>query len=687
MSTFLSRYLPLLTLGAALAFLAAIMIPHGDPSEAEQLQQFAKLPVQYGGRTQPIDSLARNSLMIISGKQTFRDEEGKSQPAVRWLLDLMSARAVLNRNLAAASRFYIPSAALRQQLDLPTRAGDVYDANEFTQDSVRNLVREAIRVEQVDAAQRTAVDRQVLAIAHQLREYLELKRIERNSPPEVNGICAKYKVFKIENDQLLTMLNLEPRLGLRYSIDEFRARMAKIDDASKHARDLDTKQRDAFDVKILDLRQHLELYLELGLQLKPQAVRTDSGTWKSLADLRETNDPNAAAFERMLIAHSEKKPDQFNEALATYAKTMKEQAPEAVWKAKLEAFLNHADPFMCCEALYFCVFMLALLGFVFLVLYMPAVFRPINRSAFWLLILTLCVHTGGLLARCAISGRPPVTNLFSSAIFIGWGAVIGALVLERLFPIGIGNLVGSAIGLGTAIIADHLLNSGDTMEMLQAVLDTNFWLATHVVCVTLGYTATFVAGFLGIVYVALGVATPVMNIPLSRIFGEAAPAAWKNTNVTLGQLLSQMVYGVVCFATLLSFVGTVLGGIWADQSWGRFWGWDPKENGALLIVIWNALILHARWGGMVKQRGMAVLTIVGNMVTLWSWFGTNQLSVGLHAYGFSNALAATLTVAWGVHIILIGVGLLPTKFWWSFSAQEPPPHGRRRGGRPEPQPV
>ena len=81
-------------------------------------------------------------------------------------------------------------------------------------------------------------------------------------------------------------------------------------------------------------------------------------------------------------------------------------------------------------------------------------------------------------------------------------------------------------------------------------------------------------------------------------------------------MLAKMIYGVVCFATLLSFVGTVLGGIWADQSWGRFWGWDPKENGALLIVIWNALILHARWGGLVKQRGMAVLAVVGNIVTV-----------------------------------------------------------------------
>src|SRR5581483_5754120 len=110
---------------------------------------------------------------------------------------------------------------------------------------------------------------------------------------------------------------------------------------------------------------------------------------------------------------------------------------------------------------------------------------------------------------------------------------------------------------------------------------------------------------------------------------------------------------------LFSFVGTVLGGIWADQSWGRFWGWDPKENGALLIVLWNALILHARWAGMVKHAGMAVLTVVGNMITGWSWVGTNQLGVGLHAYGFNNTLAVGVVVFWAINLGFLGMGLWP----------------------------
>jgi hypothetical protein len=128
-----------------------------------------------------------------------------------------------------------------------------------------------------------------------------------------------------------------------------------------------------------------------------------------------------------------------------------------------------------------------------------------------------------------------------------------------------------------------------------------------------------------------------------------------------------MVYGIVCFATLFSFVGTVLGGIWADQSWGRFWGWDPKENGALIIVLWNALILHARWGGLVKQRGMMCLAVFGNVVTGWSWFGVNMLGVGLHSYGFTEAAFWSLSVFVVTQLAFIAVGNIPLEKWKSFA--------------------
>jgi ABC-type transport system involved in cytochrome c biogenesis permease subunit len=115
------------------------------------------------------------------------------------------------------------------------------------------------------------------------------------------------------------------------------------------------------------------------------------------------------------------------------------------------------------------------------------------------------------------------------------------------------------------------------------------------------------------------------------------------------------VYGTICFALFFSFVGTVLGGIWGDQSWGRFWGWDPKENGALLIVLWNAIILHARWGGMIREKGLMVLAMGGNIVTAWSWFGTNMLGIGLHSYGFMEAAFKALVTFAVIQVVLMAM--------------------------------
>jgi hypothetical protein len=129
-----------------------------------------------------------------------------------------------------------------------------------------------------------------------------------------------------------------------------------------------------------------------------------------------------------------------------------------------------------------------------------------------------------------------------------------------------------------------------------------------------------------------------------------------------------MIYGIVCFAILFSFVGTILGGIWADQSWGRFWGWDPKENGAVLIVLANAILLHARWGGMVQARGIAALAIFGNIVTSWSWFGVNMLGVGLHSYGFMPSALLWLLAFVVSQAALIAIACMPLAWWRSYAA-------------------
>jgi cytochrome c-type biogenesis protein CcsB len=289
-----------------------------------------------------------------------------------------------------------------------------------------------------------------------------------------------------------------------------------------------------------------------------------------------------------------------------------------------------------------------------------------------LIFLAWVVHTCGVLFRMHLEGRPPVTNLYSSALFIGWGAVVLGLALEAIYRLGIGNIVASFAGFITLLIAHNLALGGDTMEMLRAVLDTNFWLATHVVVVTLGYASTFVAGLLGIIYIFLGLLTPLLTQKL-KPQGPGGVQAGAKPKPEIGAALTKMVYAIICFATLFSFTGTVLGGIWADQSWGRFWGWDPKENGALIIVLWNAAILHARWGGLVRQRGLMNMAVFGNIVTSFSWFGVNMLEIGLHSYGFMDAAFIWLILFMASQVLIIGFGLLPLRLWRSFKDKLPPP--------------
>jgi ABC-type transport system involved in cytochrome c biogenesis permease subunit len=227
---------------------------------------------------------------------------------------------------------------------------------------------------------------------------------------------------------------------------------------------------------------------------------------------------------------------------------------------------------------------------------------------------------------------------------VGWGAVILGLIVEKMYRKGFGTAVAAAAGFASLIVAQNLGTEGDTMEMMRAVLDSNFWLATHVVTITIGYAGTFLAG-------AIAVAYALRKHIVARVDPETDKA------------LVDMAYGIICFALFFSFVGTVLGGIWADQSWGRFWGWDPKENGALLIVLWNAIILHARMAGLARERGLMVMAIFGNIITSLSWFGVNMLGVGLHSYGFMDQAFYALTGFIASQVILMGICYAPARFW------------------------
>ncbi|MGJ8656876.1 MAG: cytochrome c biogenesis protein [Akkermansiaceae bacterium] len=253
-----------------------------------------------------------------------------------------------------------------------------------------------------------------------------------------------------------------------------------------------------------------------------------------------------------------------------------------------------------------------------------------------------CLFTvAGIVHRSWIMDRSPIGTLYDTMPFIVGAGLLLLLMIEWIHKKGI--LLGVAICFGVAVLflakSFEISDARDQMDPLVAVLKSNYWLSTHVVMITLGYMGGIVAACISHFYI------------IGRVFGVIDD---KETRL----YLTKIVYGMVAFTLLFSLIGTILGGIWAADSWGRFWGWDPKENGALLIVIWMLVILHARLGGYIREIGTHVCSVFGFMVIVFSWWHVNFLGVGLHNYGFTSAKAMTnIWVFYGMEFLIMMVGM------------------------------
>ncbi len=631
--------------------LVAIFLPKHDKDF--HLQDFGRLPALLNGRLQPLDSVGRNALLQIRNTAAVPLEEKKSYEfwkhpkklkASEWLLEvLMKPEVADTRPL-----FLIHHPDLLNELDLRGKGKEksglfYFSLNELT-NCMSKIEKEGRQVMGVEAQNRTAYQRQVAALYNALSLYRRLKNSLQ--PEDSPGLGRELEMF---------------RQSLPAGIAAFRA--------SKAGQDYDKAALDRF----TGLAERFELMSQLAypLLVPPESPETARTQWRNVgqavfdAGVKGANLPPAVGwYARMAGAYRQGDSTSFNQALADYRQWLGQNMAPELKKGRDEFFFNNLQAFLHSMIVYLFAFLLAV-GAMLTVGFWPEGSEALRRSATWLVMLAFAVHTVGLVFRMYLERRPPVTNLYSSAIFVGWMAVLLGIVLERIYRVGIGAATASIIGFITLIIAHNLAVGGDTMEMLRAVLDTNFWLATHVTTVTLGYAANFVAGLLGLLYVFLGLGTPLLAYRTIPAGSSPAPAAASEAGQDIGQALGKMVYGILCFATLFSFVGTVLGGIWADQSWGRFWGWDPKENGALIIVLWNALVLHARWSGWAGERGLMNLAIFGNIVTSFSWFGVNMLGVGLHSYGFMDAAFVWLIFFMISQAVVISLGCLPLAWWRS----------------------
>jgi len=587
----MSRNNLLAWLAGALALLGALVyaLPRGK-ARGFDVNTIASLPVLEGGRVKPLDSVSRNALLMIRSKSSIY-HKGRFISANEWILDMMFRPSVADQQPA----FVIDNPEVLGLLGIQQTSGRYYTF-EAIRPRIQEIERQAQTAQQVDARARTPFQSGVVNLFDKVYLYYRLQHAMEI--PGEGGLAAEM------------------------------ARVAGPDAA---------KRRDAM----------VQLgYFRILPPLTGPADRGWSNAGEALQALARGAQPHPGLplLARAGSAYATGDAEAFNRAAAELRQLAGSVQPSAQSHADHETLFNRAEPFFMGMAIYILAFCALALSW----LWKKDLFQP---AAFALLGAGAIIHTIGLAYRIILQGRPPVTNLYSSAVFVGWGVVLLGLVLEYLYRKGFATAVASLTGFASLIVAHHLSMDGDTMEMMRAVLDSNFWLATHVITITIGYSGMFLAGAIAIGYTVW-----------KHVVREPDPETARS--------LVGMTYGVICFSLLFSFVGTVLGGIWADQSWGRFWGWDPKENGALLIVLWCAIILHARWAGYAREKGIMAMAIFGNIITSFSWFGVNMLGVGLHSYGFMDKAFWALATFMASQAIFIVFCLAPRFLWTEAAPQE-----------------
>src|SRR5437867_117429 len=528
---------------------AALFVKHTDKTFA--VSQFAKLPLVFNGRVQPMDSLARNSLLQIRGIMQvplegnggngawgaweelrgngelterrwyqFGKHPKKLKPA-EWLLEVFcNSRQADDRYI-----FVINHPDLRSLLKLEggvEKSGlHFYRFNDI-KDRLDDLRSEVERAGKLDASQRNQFDRAVLQLNNAFGLYFRLKNTLR---PEDSTDFAK------ELATFLERLPAEPdaRLALGRVADDYRllrelergnrrgdqGRQLSIAQASLSellAKAKLTAGGEPFTKDLIEpFLRNVDRYeamarMETPLAVPPAQHDSHAHSWQRMGEaMLDAPAEGATESVRLLAgltsAYRAGEVEKFNGLLGDYRALLEKEGLNAeLKKGAKEVFFNQLLAFKRSMYIYIMAFLLVLL-------YWANLNNLWRVTAVRLLILGFVVHTAGLIFRMWLEGRPPVTNLYSSAIFIGWGAVVLGLVLERFFKNGVGAVVASMVGFVTLVIAHNLSLGGDTMEMMRAVLDTNFWLATHVVAVTLGYASTFVAGFLALIYIVQGVFT------------------------------------------------------------------------------------------------------------------------------------------------------------------------------------
>lgn len=570
----------------------------------------ARLPILHEGRIKPLDSFARIQLRIFSGKESG---------AIAWLIETLfdPARAETRPVLK------IINPEILTILHLERRKNHLYSYKEISE-VLRTKQKMILSIVSADEADWSVQQRELIILQKNvvsLQNLLgSLTLILPLSTTLPNSLPAPFKPYTGRTLSFIETLELQ---------DILQATLKDIIAEKEQNIETYTPEEQA----LAHLSFTLSLLQETGQSSDVfKVIPTDNDGWLSpWESLSADNNTQLKYWQDLSAAYygsDMKKWDDTARALYTHVTSSTAHIhPKAL---NAEYYYNLYPPF-------FISFIACLIGMTALI---TSLFRSTalqmtaaSTALFGSFICQLC----GIALRIFILDRPPVSTLYETILFASLITTLYALFAYRRDNKMLWLWLGLSLAIFLHILGfSHNLN-GDSFVMLTAVLNTNFWLTTHVLCITAGYAFCALTSILA--HYAL------------------VKARWNGMDNNLFKSTLTAALLALFFAT----IGTVLGGIWADQSWGRFWGWDPKENGALLIVLWLIWIIHGRVSAHMTKHAVLCGFSYLSVILALSWFGVNLLGVGLHAYGFMDSALWSLGLFIGIESVFVMAVTLP--FW------------------------
>ena len=607
----------------ALVFLSIIFFDYKG-LKAKDLSE-KNIPVQEGGRIKPLDTYARNQALAFYGKRKIKHEEIS---AIDWMIDLfIHPEKGLEQKI-----FNIRSPDIVNALDLEwTNNFHKYSYSEIFP-GIQNQLPLISNIFDKKEEDRDLFENQLVELYQNIMKYRQI----------ASSLSCLLPMFTVYDPETAEKLHIEPGQFTSYAhIMSHRGSLFNV------SQNILTKSEESWtenerEVALLlyNLQQTSLDEFAQALKIIPPTKDDTTGLWISpweLLDGREIEphqDRIMKSMEAYLVARYDNNSGAMSDALKSYRTGLLSLPGDRVKFSILEkeTWLNKANLFTL--SLVFYLFGFILLGISWMV-------QPIllKNVAYGSLISGFMLHTYGIYLRMVIMSRPPISTLYETVIFVGFVIVLLSVVIEYLRKDGLGVFIGSVSGSMLHYVGFGYAADGDTLEMLVAVLNSNFWLATHVTTIILGYGTSLMAGLIGHLYLIERIRVPEDSSRLKSIYDN--------------------MFGVTLIALFFTLFGTILGGIWADQSWGRFWGWDPKENGALLIVLWQLMMVHMRLSGLARPDRFALGMVLNNIVVIMAWFGVNLLSIGLHSYGFASGIAVNIVIFTFVELVT-GFG---TYYW------------------------